>query len=248
MKSVKVLSLIGAAMIAGGVADAQLADQPHVAKLNVAGLTVGTFSAQYERALPGRLSFAASINLRPKGGLPLRGFFDNFIDAGDTISTRLLYDSRVAHFAITPELRYYFGRQPMKGFYMAMYARYASSDFSVGYTYTSGSSVYPVSLKARGNSIGVGLLAGAQFNLSRRVVLDWWIAGASVNRTVIEVKGRANLTEVSQEDRDDAEALLEGDDILNGAFDVTVSDHGGSARGKMTLPGLRTGLCIGLRF
>lgn len=248
MKSVKVLSLAGAALLAAGAAGAQIIDRPNVAKLNVLGLGVGTFSAQYERALPGKFSFAASVNLRPKGGLPLRGFFDNFIDPGDTISNSVLRDSRVSHFALTPEVRYYFGRKPLSGFYTALYARYASSDFSVAYTYTSGTKVYPVGLKARGTSVGIGLLAGAQFNLSQRLVLDWWIAGASINRTAFEVKGRANLTEVNQEDRDKAEETLEGDDILNGAFDVTVSDYGGSARGKMTLPGFRTGLCIGLRF
>lgn len=235
-------------MCAGSVAQAQFADRPHIAKLNVPGLTVGTFSAQYEHALPGKLSFAASVNLRPKGGMPLRGFFDNFVDADDTISNRILQDSRVSHFAVTPEVRYYFGRKPLSGFYTALYARYASSDFSVSYTYTSGTNVYPVSLKARGTSVGIGLLAGAQFNLSSRLVLDWWIAGVSLNRTTFDVNGRANLTEVSQEERDDAEATLESDEILNGAFDVTVSDRGGSARGKMTLPGFRTGLCIGLRF
>ncbi len=248
MKSVKVLSLVGAVLLAGGAVHGQATEPRNVAKLNLLGLGVGTFSAQYERALPGKFSFAASVNLRPKGGLPLRGFFDNFIEPSDTISTSVLRDSRVSHFALTPEVRYYFGRKPLSGFYTALYARYASSDFSVSYTYTSGTKVYPVSLQARGTSFGVGLLAGAQVNLSRRLVLDWWIAGASINRTAFDVKGRANLTEVDQEDRDKAEETLEGDDIFNGAFDVTVNDYGGNARGKMTLPGFRTGLCIGLRF
>jgi hypothetical protein len=243
-KSLSILAISAASLNAS----AQSTDRPHVAKLNVLGLVTGTFSAQYEHALPGKFSFAAAVNLRPAGKVPMRGFFNDFVDVDDSISNRLLQDSRASHFAITPEVRYYFGRRPLTGFYTALYARYASSAVSVDYTYTSGTDVYPVSLNARGTSVGAGVLLGAQFSLSQRIVVDWWMAGASINRTSFDVNGRANLSEVSEANRESAKEVIESKEVFNGAFDATITDHGGSAVGKLTLPGFRTGLCIGVRF
>ena len=88
----------------------------------------------------------------------------------------------------------------------------------------------------------------ARFSVFDGVMLDWWIAGASINRTTFNVRGRADLSEVGQEDRAAVEETLEDEDVFGGAFNVHIHDNGGSANGAMTTPGFRTGLCIGIRL
>ena len=244
----KIAAAIVAATLVTLSATAQVADQPNIGKVNILGLGVRTLSVQYERALPGKFSFAGSMNIRPGGPVPMRGLFRGYSGAYDSVYNTVLDNSRLSHFSLTPEVRYYFGKRPMSGFYTALYGRFASSTYSASYTHVKDGKEYPVTASARGTSVGAGLLFGAQFPLSDRVVLDWWIAGASINRTSFVVKGRADLTEVGQEDRAAAEEALEDDDVFNGAFDVSIHDNGGIARGALTTPGLRTGLCIGLRF
>ena len=248
MQKLKIAAALTAAMFFVSGAHAQVSDRPNVGKVNILGLGVRTLSVQYERALPGKLSFAASMNVRPNGPVPVRGMFNRYAGSYDSVYNAVLDNSRLNHFSLTPELRYYFGKSPMTGFYTAVYARYASTGYSASYVHTKDGKSYPVSASARGSSIGAGLMVGAQWELSSRVVLDWWMAGSSVNRTTFNVRGRADLSEVSQEDRAAVEEALEADDIFNGAFKVSIHDNGGSARGSMTLPGFRTGLCLGVRF
>jgi hypothetical protein len=136
----------------------------------------------------------------------------------------------------------------MTGFYTGVYARYASTKYATNYTHVADGKAYPILASAQGNSVGAGVLIGAQFPISARVMLDWWIAGASVNRTTLHLSGRADISEISQEDRVAVEDALESDNLYNGAFDVTIHNNGGNAHGTVTTPGFRTGLCIGVRF
>jgi len=229
--------------------DREVLDGANRIKVNLLALPVRTASLQYERLLSPRFSLAVSTNITPRGALPLRGYFSQFVDAEDTISNTILDESRVSAFSLTPEARYYFGRQPGSGFYLGGFLRVSTSSFTAAYTYVSSEGdVYPISGRASSTGFGGGLLLGAQFNLGPRVVLDWWALGAGVSTTRVKFSASTNLQSVDAEDRAEAERRLEEAEIFGRTFDVTVTGDGGTASGRFPVPVLRTGLALGFRF
>lgn len=152
----------------------------NIIKTNLFGNLVGNYNVTYERAFAKKLSFSLGLRYMPKTNMPsaLRDVLEKQIDD----KNMRLEQFEMGNFAITPELRLYLSAGKMKGFYIAPYARYASFDLKVPLSYDftpigQTEKAY-ATFTGKFTSISGGLLLGTQFQIAKKLVLDFWIIGA----------------------------------------------------------------------
>ena len=138
-------SLVGAAIVSstftGNLSLAQTVqsstyddeEQRNIVKLNVAAFALKTFSVQYERALGRKTSLALGFRATPKSHLPFKSTIESIIDDEET--WRNVRNLETGSFAITPEFRYYLGKQDRRGFYLAPFVRYSHYEAEMPFIY-----------------------------------------------------------------------------------------------------------------
>lgn len=225
-------------------------------KLNLFALPVKNFSFQYERELTEKMSVSMGLRLMPNGSLPMKGIFETvFSEDGEEgmegeadFMTDFLNKSKVSNWAITPEFRYYFGKKPLNGFYLAPFARFGG--FSLSWPtqfeddYGDG---HEIKLKAKGTAFSAGLMLGAQWHVGDRWVIDWWIVGPAFGSMRLKLDAAFDPNQTPEEVIEEIEDYLYVD--IAGA-EVVPERSGNSITASTTMPfgGLRTGLCIGFTF
>ncbi|KAA5534673.1 DUF3575 domain-containing protein [Taibaiella lutea] len=226
----------------------------NIVKMNFSSLVVKNFSFQYERVLVPKLSACLGIRFMPKSGLPFSGTVASKIeedDDNDDATTQFIKKMDMGGWAITPELRYYFGRGNGKGFYAGLFVRYERFDLNSVYVYKDDNNVTTnIGFDGHYSSAGVGLMIGSQFMLSSRFTLDWWILGPYYAKPKVELSGSGfNL---SDKDRDQLNENLNGIEIDFSSFKTTSVVSNTTASLKVdggSLPLVRGfGLCLGFRF
>ncbi|MFT3937066.1 MAG: DUF3575 domain-containing protein [Chitinophagaceae bacterium] len=218
--------------------------QMNFIKVNLMGLALKNYSFQYERILSKRFSIAASYRFMPTGTLPFANSISNSFgddeDAKKTIKTL-----EMGNYAITPEARLYLGRGYGRGFYMALFYRYASftvNNIAVDYDDTHSLNV---SGKMSGNS--VGLMFGAQWPLGKHVCLDWWMFGPHYGAGNGDFNGVSSvaLTPIQQ---DELRKNLEDINVPLSNKTITVNANGANVKLDGPWGGIRTGLSLGVKF
>ncbi len=223
----------------------------NIIKTNISGNIIQNYNITYERSLAKKLSLSIGVRYMPKSTVPFKEKLEEFINNNDV----KVNDFQMGNFAITPELRLYLSKGKMKGFYIAPYARYASFDVSVPITYTN-SGLLTTKATAlfvgKINSISGGIMMGTQFNIAKKIVLDFWIIGGhygSSNGTIYAVDINPQMN--SKTDRDALQAQLdELKEVGPFRFEGKVTSNN-SAEIKSTGPwaGIRgLGLSLGVRF
>jgi len=264
MRAAKPFLLLAAALIIYQTGHAQettsvLAPAPvavpqNIIKLNLVALGAKNISLQYERALTPKVSLALGLGLMPSGHVPLSRtirdyYLDAAVDKDENAVDNFVSDARLSGWSVTPEFRYYFGKRPQTGFYLAPYLRY--SRYSLKWDYTFEDKVAererPTDLTGTLTMFGGGLMAGAQWHFNK-ISLDWWILGLAYNSNALHLTARTNLSDKSAEDKQQLQEDIEGTTINGHHLNATVSNSGVSGRGNVGLPALRFGLCIGYRF
>lgn len=151
----------------------------NILKTNLFGDAIGNYNLTYERSIAKKFSLSVGFRYMAKTGLPqiFKDKLETFIDDKNI----KLSDFQMGNFAITPEFRLYLGLGKMKGFYIAPYARYASFDLQVpvSYNYTNSGTTVNASVLFNGTfkSTSAGIMIGSQFQLAKKLVLDFWILG-----------------------------------------------------------------------
>lgn len=220
----------------------------NIIKINLTALAFKNFSFQYERVIARKTSVALGVGLMPKSKLPFADKIQE--DYGDNEDVmRAVDQTRLSNFTITPEVRFYLGKQAPTGFYIAPFLRYAHSSFEGPYTFTpSDQQLHTANLKGTINSIGGGLLLGSQWNLSKTVSLDWWIAGPIIGST----KGTLSGTDpkgIPAQDRPGIKADIDDFDPPGLDFTGTVGANQIDVDIDGTYYGLRAfGICVGIKF
>ncbi|MFA5642453.1 MAG: hypothetical protein WC945_06990, partial [Bacteroidales bacterium] len=152
-------------------------------KINLTGIPIRNYSGQYERVLNKVISVGLSYRNMPEGNLPFKKQILNSIDDNDTESKHIVNNFRLSNYAITPEIRFYFGKKGYgQGFYIAPFYRnagYEGSNFDVEYTDDNNKDQI-ISLSGDIKSNTFGILFGAQWSLGKYLVLDWWILGPHI--------------------------------------------------------------------
>lgn len=159
-------------------------------KINLSSLAFKNLSLQYERSVSPKISVAFGFRYMPQSNFPVKTQLQNIINDPDVnINT-----FQAGNFAITPEVRFFFGEGTMHGFYIAPYARYASFTISGTGEYTSGTLHKSAVLDGTINSFSGGVYIGTQYYLGKSIVLDIWILGGHYGSN----SGNINLTVTPQ--------------------------------------------------
>jgi Protein of unknown function (DUF3575) len=214
----------------------------NIVKINVGSIAVKNIALQYERAVGKKQSVSLGVRFQPYGDVPFQSWLKDQVDDPDI----LIGSMQMGNFALTPEFRFYFGKENLKGFYLAPYARYASYRMETPVRYTG--LVVPKTAFFKGDiySYSGGLLAGSQFNFGKHFVLDWWIAGFHFGGSSGQLDFTASLTPVEQAD---IRSTLDNVDIPLFKIRHNIHGNGGEITSKGAWAGFRGfAINVGYRF
>lgn len=222
----------------------------NIVKVNLMALGFKNYSFQYERVLTKRISLAVGVSTMPTGSLPFQNLFVDQFANGDAALESNIRSLKVGNFAVTPEVRFYLSKKGYgRGFYVAPYYRYAkftSEDFPVEYE-NGATTTNTIKLKGDIATNTGGLMFGAQWQLGKMVMLDWWILGAHYGNSAGTLSGVPSTPLTSQEQQSIRDAI-EGLDIP--LTKITADVNANSVKAIVDGPwaGVRAGLTIGIRF
>lgn len=212
-------------------------------KLNALSLAIGNISLQYERAIGSKVTIGTSVNYMPKRGLPFSSKIEDLVNDETTVSQ--LQKIRLSSFSITPEVRYYFGKEIFRGFYVAPFLRYGtySLQFPVNYTYENQN--LAIDLEGKINAFSVGIAVGAQWKIARNFYLDWLIIGPHYGNSNGSLAAYKDLNKYEQAAINQAFSAL---DIPVIDYSYEVNDKGAKVKIKGPWAGVRASIGFAYRF
>ncbi len=256
-------SILGAAIASSTLAGSQTlaqtqdfssssstSEQKNIIKLNAGALLLKTFSVQYERMLTKKTSLSLGFRATPKAGLPFKSTIESIINDDETWNN--VRNLKTGSFAITPEFRYYFGKNELSGFYLAPFVRYSnySAEMPFQYDITDPTTNLVVAqdvmpLTGTMNAYTAGIMIGSQWRLTKKFYLDWWILGPNFGASKGRIDGSKSLSPFEQQDLREQLADL---DIPLTDYTYEVNENGANMDFDGGWAGVRGGLCIGFRF
>ncbi|MCU0325976.1 MAG: DUF3575 domain-containing protein [Spirosomaceae bacterium] len=237
--------------------------QNNILKLNLSSLLIKSYSAQYEKVIGKRVSFALGAGYRPMSLVPfptetanLTTFVDNRIDYISLDNTRPK-ESKVKGYHITPEIKFYFGQKEAPyGFYISAFARYYHVNAVVPVEMELEYRGFPVLLKlpvdTKVDATSLGLMFGKQFKISKRITMDWYIAGPHFGRYSLHGESQQDLSNFDDDFQNRLRTkVVDSFKIDENTFGVVVDDNGikMDALRKLPFVNLRAfGFNLGYRF
>ena len=226
----------------------------NIIKLNVPALIFKNFSLQYEKAVGKKQSFAVAVRFRPESSIPFQSIAEKWVD-DNSIRVDL---GRIGNFGITPEYRFYFSKKgATNGFYIGPFISYNHYSGKVPINYNDYDDVNNVSIertavfKGSVNSFTGGFQLGAQWKLSNKISLDWWIAGPNYGISKGDFDFAGTLNDIEEISMDYELNKIKATIPLIKVKDINVRQDGSGASFKIDGPwaGIRAmGICIGYRF
>ncbi len=174
--------------------------------------------------------------------------FENTIKSNisDSTTKSQLDNFRVGNFAIMPEIRFYFSRKgAYHGFYIAPFASYAHYTGSLPYNYTDNNVDKSFQMSGSINSFTGGLLFGAQWNLGKMVFIDLHFLGPNYGSCNGSISGKGSL---SSDEQSSLKSSLDELDVPLAKTSNTVDANGATLNFSGPWAGIRSGLCIGVKF
>lgn len=149
-------------------------NKDNIVKINVPALSLKNISFQYERKTGTKNSFAIAVRYRPASTMPFQSTIEKLIDQ-PAVRVDLF---KMGNFGITPEYRFYFGKKnDLQGFYIAPFISYNHYNANIPINYDSVTKTKTAIFLGSVNTFTVGFQIGAQWKLSDKIYLDWWILG-----------------------------------------------------------------------
>ena len=173
----------------------------NIVKFNLTGLILKSAGFQYEHKISRKTSLALGLIYRPKGSWFLSHYYDTTTaSTGYSQESKfMLASSRLRSFSITPEFRYYLGRQAPKGLYLAAFARLKFNKTQFTYHYYD--DVNFVQRTALGilneNMIGGGVLFGYQLVTRKRLTIDFWFLGPWIGNQHVKLSSSVNANNIN---------------------------------------------------
>ncbi|MBC7567712.1 MAG: DUF3575 domain-containing protein [Pedobacter sp.] len=212
-------------------------------KMNVPALFLKNFSFSYERAVTKKIAVGLSIRFAPSATLPFQGQLESLINNKE--SYERIKDFETGNFSITPQVRFYLGKQAFKGFYLAPFASYSTFNASGPYQFSSSAGTLDMPLSGDIKTVTGGFFIGSQFNVTRRIGLDLYI-GPNYGSLSGTISGNKALN------TDEQNALRNGLADLNNIPMIktkyTVDSTGATVDLDGNWPGLRAGLSVAFKF
>lgn len=218
-------------------------------KLSLTSLVFKNFQFQYERSLTKRIGVVVGYSFISKGSVPFKSQINELTTSGSDTQD-MFSNAELGYSAITPEVRFYLGKGYGKGFYIAPFYRHLKYDITdINFTYDTNllGGQADINLGGKLSADTFGLQFGAQFNLGKHLILDWWIAGPHYGTAKGDFVGIADRQLNSFEQ---AQLQKELDKIELPLSDVKATVNANGANIKVSGPwgGIRSGLSLGYRF
>lgn len=225
----------------------------NIIKTNLSSVILNNYSLQYERVITKRFSLSLSYRMMPKGSLPLKKSILNFVedDNVDSDIEDIINESKIGASAITFEPRFYIGKKGYgRGFYFAPYYRYSNFTLgNIGFNYISDTgeqrkAIVDGDISAHSG----GLMIGAQWDLGKGFVLDWWIVGGHIGSSSGELSGTPAVP-LSENEQQEIRESIENIEFSDMIKDIRISSNGIGATLEGNWYGVRAfGISIGYRF
>lgn len=221
-------------------------DGKNLIKLNLTALPLSTYSIVYERAIGKKTAVGLGLRYFPEGKIPFLSKIEEAIDDEDT--NKQLRNFKMSNFALTPEIKFYFGKDVFRGFYIAPFARYAVYSASVPFEYEVDNVKENIPLNGEIKTFTGGLTFGAQWKLSKMVYLDWFILGPHYGSSKGNIAGNKSLSMDEQDALREEMKKLEDSDIPLLNIKTSVDANGARADFSGPWAGIRAGISLGIRF
>jgi len=230
-------------------------DNNHLVKLNFPIFNQPAISLQYEYNFLKKFTAGASLNYQFKQEfLPLKIIRKNKIE--NNFVDHQLKNIKTTSFSFTPEIRYYFGKEVYKGFYVAPFIRFSSYDvdFPLQYVEDKIEEYYQqVNFLGQFNTATIGISVGAQWKLYNNFYIDWLIVGPHLGKANERLILKSDLNSSQQK------AILKSLDLIKTTieetkgipdinFDYTIDEKGGEIKLKNPWAGVRLQIGFGYRF
>ena len=179
----------------------------------------------------------------PNGTLPFLSNIKTYLD--DPEMSKQLDNLTISNTAISPEIRFYLGKQAMRGFYLAPFSRISNYKLAIPIEYENNNVKESIPMSGELKTFTAGLQIGAQWKLGGRVYLDWWILGPQYGNAKGSLTGKKALT---ADEQAEIREELEGLDIPLVETTTTVNSSGARLDIKGPWASIRAGLNLGFRF
>lgn len=230
-------------------------DKKHLIKLNFPFFNQPTISIQYEYNFLRKFTAGASLNYDFKQEfLPLKIIRKHKIE-NDFVNHQLK-KIKTTSFSFAPEIRYYFGKEVYKGFYISPFVRFSNYNVNFPLQYIEDElekHYQEVSFSGKFKTVTYGLSLGAQWNVYKNFYVDWLIIGPHIGKSNERFILDSNLNSLQQKGIKKSLDLIkttieETNGIPDINFDYTVNEKGGEIKIKNPWAGLRLQIGFGYRF
>jgi len=230
-------------------------DGKNLFKLNLTALPLKTYSVVYERAIGKKTSVGLGLRYYPEDKIPFLSKVEELIDDEET--NKHLRNFKMSNFAITPEIKFYFGKDVFRGFYIAPFVRYAVYSGSLPFDFdidldddgvVERTEIIPLNGNIR--TFTGGITFGSQWKLSNRIYLDWFILGPHYGSSRGSIFGStANFSAQEREELDkELKSVFEDADIPLVKINTEVNDERANVNFTGPWAGIRAGISLGIRF
>ncbi|TAF51746.1 MAG: DUF3575 domain-containing protein [Sphingobacteriia bacterium] len=247
MKNKIFLCLLLGSVLFSSASGQKLVGGKNIVKWNLGSMLARNYHFSYERHIAKNFSFQLSYRFMPKGSVPYNAQFENLVNSNVLNFSRF----EMGNWAITPEARIYLSLGRMKGFYLAPYVRFAQFDLTAPVKFSSGGTI-PVQKNADFagivKSTSGGLMIGYQFQLLKKLVLDFQILGGHYGKAKGDLNFVASppLTPLEVQNLNAQLASLELDPYK---FTYTVNTNGAQMKVDGPWAGVRAiNIGLGIRF
>jgi hypothetical protein len=218
------------------------------------------FSLQYERKIFNKTAAGIAFGFTGNQKMPL---YNILVERkiNDKFVKRQLDNVRFNSFSIAPEIRFYFGKDVFKGFYIAPFVRYAfyNISFPLEYKVDQIDKLYnKIDFKGNLNAITAGVSLGAQWNIYKNFYLDWLIIGPHIGKSKEYLYANKSLSLREQHAISKSLNLIQNNlqSINNIAginipvfnYDYDINDNGAKIEFKERWAGIRMFVGVGFRF
>ncbi|MFA5713282.1 MAG: DUF3575 domain-containing protein [Bacteroidales bacterium] len=227
----------------------------NLVKMNLTAIPLNNYSVQYERVLFKRVSVALSYRMMPTKKLPFLSSIQEQID--DPEVNEMLDNFKIGNSAITPEVRFYLGKKGYgRGFYISPFVRFANyeaSDLLLNYD-DENNQEQSIVFAGSGKSFTYGVMFGAQWSLSKHVVLDWWIAGPHFGNSKFNLDGVSSRVlgppeqDVLQDFMNDITDEINNLAEIRTTATASVNENGAKLATDGLWGGIRAGISLGIKF
>lgn len=216
-------------------------ENKNMVKWNLLGLTSTTISLQYERLIAPKTSIAANINMMPKRSIPYFGTVEKIVKDKGAID--ILKDVKMNAFSFTPEVRFYVGKEGMRGFYIAPFLRYDRFAIELPVEYIYKEQLEKVTINGNVDGFSGGVSLGAQWKLASQWYLDVTFVGVSYGFASGELSGKRPLDAEEQ-----AEVRKAMTDVELPVVDYTYNVHEQGVDVKIKGPWANAKLAVALGY